>query len=76
MALRQCVAILALEVARNGFVEFVFLFGGGERPGEQPTLRVFHILQHLASQRPVAEMSESLTECGEVSTGIGELRAK
>ena len=76
LALRESVAVVALEVAGDGFVKRVFLFAGAERLGQEFAPGVFHILQHLAAERAVTESGEPLAEGCEVAPGIGKLGAE
>ena len=76
LALRQGVAVLALEIRGNCLVELVFLFGGCEGTSEQAAQGVFHILQNLAAKGAVAEGGKPFAKGGEIAPGIGELGAE
>ena len=76
LPLRHGVAVLALEVAGDGFVKFVLLLAGGERAGEQAALGVFDILKDLAAEHAVAEGGKPLSQGSQVAAGVCELGAE
>ena len=76
LPLRHGVAVLALEIAGDGFVKLVLLLAGSERAGKQAALGVFHVFQHLAAESAVTEGGQPFAQGCQIAAEIGELAAE